>query len=47
LIDQIFHSIQPISPKERREQNLSSRILVGGGMQDNRELLSRRLGRCC
>jgi PleD family two-component response regulator len=47
LIDQIFHSIQPISPKERREQNLSSRILVVDDMQANRELLSRRLGRCC
>jgi adenylate cyclase len=45
LIDQIFHSIQPISPKHRREQNLSSRILVVDDMEANRELLSRRLGR--
>jgi class 3 adenylate cyclase len=45
LIDQIFHSIQPISPKHRREQNRSSRILVVDDMEANRELLSRRLGR--
>jgi len=45
LIDQIFHSIQPISPKRRREQGLSSRILVVDDMEANRELLSRRLGR--
>jgi class 3 adenylate cyclase len=45
LIDQIFHSIQPISPKHRREQSLSSRILVVDDMEANRELLSRRLVR--
>jgi adenylate cyclase len=45
LIDQIFHSIQPISPKRRREQSLSSRILVVDDMEANRELLLRRLGR--
>jgi adenylate cyclase len=45
LIDQIMHSIQPITPKPRRELSLSSRILVVDDMEANRELLSRRLGR--
>ncbi len=45
LIDQIMQSIQPITPKPRRDQSLSSRILVVDDMEANRELLSRRLSR--
>lgn len=45
LIDQVMRSIQPITPKPRRDQSLSSRILVVDDMEANRELLSRRLGR--
>lgn len=45
LIDQIMQSIQPITPKPRRDQILSSRILVVDDMEANRELLSRRLSR--
>jgi adenylate cyclase len=45
LIDQIMQSIQPITPKPRRDQSLSSRILVVDDTEANRELLSRRLSR--
>lgn len=45
LIDQVMQSIQPITPKPRREQSLSSRILVVDDTEANRELLSRRLSR--
>ena len=40
-----MQSIQPITPKPRRDQSLSSRILVVDDMEANRELLSRRLSR--
>src|SRR3954452_18650189 len=43
LIDQVMRSIQPISPHARRDQSISSRILVVDDMEANRELLSRRL----
>src|SRR6202165_2737980 len=45
LIDQIMQSIQPITPKPRRDRSLSSRILVVDDTEANRELLSRRLSR--
>jgi adenylate cyclase len=45
LVHQIIQSIQPIAPKQRRDLNLSSRILVVDDMEANRALLSRRLGR--
>ena len=45
LVDRIVHSIQPISPKHRREQGPSSRILVVDDIAANREVLSRRLSR--
>jgi adenylate cyclase len=45
LIDQVMRSIQPITPNARRDQSISSRILVVDDMEANRELLSRRLSR--
>jgi adenylate cyclase len=45
VIDQVMRSIQPITPNARRDQNISSRILVVDDMEANRELLSRRLSR--
>jgi adenylate cyclase len=45
LIDEVMRSIQPITPKPRRDQSLSSRILVVDDIEANRELLSRRLSR--
>src|SRR3569833_2822927 len=45
VIDQVMRSIQPITPNARRDQSISSRILVVDDMEANRELLSRRLSR--
>jgi class 3 adenylate cyclase len=45
LIDQVMRSIHPITPNARRDQSISSRILVVDDMEANRELLSRRLSR--
>jgi adenylate cyclase len=45
LIDQVMQSIQPITPKPKRDQSHSSRILVVDDTEANRELLSRRLSR--
>ncbi|MFI5011880.1 MAG: adenylate/guanylate cyclase domain-containing protein [Hyphomicrobiales bacterium] len=45
LVGQIMQSIQPIAPTHRRDQGISSRILVVDDMAANRELLSRRLTR--
>ena len=45
LIDQIMQSIEPITPKPRRDHSLSSRILVVDDTEANRALLSRRLSR--
>jgi adenylate cyclase len=45
LIDQVMRSIQPIAPSARRDQSISSRILVVDDIEANREILSRRLSR--